>query len=45
MSENSSSYNLIKQSDLILVYNSTIGIEATILGKKSLFQQKVTTPI
>ena len=37
---NSSSYNLIKQSDLILVYNSTIGIEATILGKKVIVSAK-----
>ncbi len=38
--KNSSSYNLIKQSDLILVYNSTIGIEATLLGKKVIVSAK-----
>ena len=29
-------YDLIKKSNLVLVYNSTVGIEATILGKKTM---------
>ena len=32
--ERSTSYKLLKKSNLVLVYNSTIGIEAAILGKK-----------
>ena len=29
------SYEIIKESELVLVYNSTIGIESAILGRKS----------